>query len=190
MSFKKLIIVLVVALTLELGVFNFTNLSLLLNPNIEKNKKFTLADMEIVNWQSSDGKLISKADPILIIHNVNTEIRTVEVEAQLDKPLPRIAIFYTNDQNKNFNETTMKVYNENLIGDTLLTLNAQVQDIRLDLGEDAGLVLSNLDVTINPARISFSISRVIAILLIYLSAVGLFALQRNPNYHLDKQPPH
>ena len=186
MSFKNFCFVLLVAIVLEIVFFNYTNIKLMLNQNIEKNISIMQEDIEYYNWERRGNLLVSKTDPILIIPNVNSKIKAIKLDMQLNKPIPYIVVFYTDKENEKFGENTMIIYNKNIQGNMLLPLDAEVNDLRIDLGDDEGVILSELKIIINPVTLNFSIYRVIAMLLIYLLSVLLFKLQRNPDYKLDK----
>lgn len=182
----KIVALLAVAVLLELLVFNFTELSILMNPSLEKNISYTLVNMEKVNWKKNNESIISNLDPMLILSDINKEVRTVKISVEANEPIESSTIFYTNSQLKYFSEKGMVIAKGGQ-GVLSISLNNFVKDLRIDVTEKAGLVLSNITVVINPVKIQISFSRIIAVILIYLGTVILFNLQKNPDYQIDQK---
>ncbi|WP_407306646.1 hypothetical protein [Desulfosporosinus sp. SB140] len=181
---KNLLIVLTVALLLEFGVFNFDFISAKVNPNKKYNLTYTMEKMQAVNWTKQDNTLVSRFDPNLIIPSINTMVNKVNITVDADKSISNVVLFYTNNKHINFSAESMITDNETLVTTTTIDLNQQVKDLRIDLGDNPGLVLKKITVIINPIKFNFSISRIIAILLMYLATIGLSALQKGPDYKL------
>ena len=182
---KNGLIVLAVALLLEFGVFNFGYLLAMVNSNAQNNLTYTMEQMEVVNWIKKDNTLISGLDPNLVIPKINTMVKKVEITVDADKPISNVVLFYTNDQHSNFSAETMILGPKTMATTTTTTLNQQVENLRIDLGDDADLTLKKITVIVNPLKSDFSISRIVAILLMYLATIGLSALQKGPDYKLD-----
>ena len=67
---------------------------------------------------------------------------------------------------------------------TLFKLDKEVGPIlRIDLGEDAEVKLSDIHVVVNPVpRLHVSVSRIVAVVLIYVCGSLLFRIQKMPDY--------
>lgn len=183
---RKLVAILAFAVLLELLVFNFSNFSLLMDPSFEKNINYTLEDMQKVNWKKKNESIISDLDPMLILSGINKEVRTVKVSVEANQLIENSTIFYTNSQVKFFSKQGM-VIAKGEQGVFAVTLNKLVKDLRIDLVENEGLVLHNVTVVINPVKIQISFSRIITVLSIYYGMVGLFRLQKSPDYQIDPE---
>lgn len=182
----RIISVLAVAGILELLVFNFTEVSILMNRSIEKNIRYTLADMDKVNWKKNNDSIISDLDPMLILWGINKDVRTVKICVEASQPIESNTIFFTNSEVKYFSELGMVIAKGGQ-GVFAVTVDKLVKDLRIDLVEDEGLVLHNITVIINPVEIQISFSRIITVISIYFGMVGLFRLQKSPNYQIDPQ---
>lgn len=183
MKFRyKLFFITVFAIFLEIVIFNFPYVSGMLNGNIEKNISYNLEDIEKVNWRKVDNSLISEQDPMLTISNIDTYVKDFELSFSIDKKIPFIMIYYTQNEDDTFNDKMSIALTDNLRDKNEIKVNSFVKDLRVDLGDDAGVKLNSLDVVINPVKLNISISRIIAILLIYIVGIGLFYLQRSPNF--------
>lgn len=183
MKFKyKLIYVIMFAIFLEIVVFNYSYIRSMFDKNIEKNVSYTLKDMEKINWTESNNGIISQLDPMLIISDINTYVKDFELTLSMDKNPPFILCYYTKNNEDIFNDK-MSVAVTNIFSDkNNIKVNSYINDLRLDIGDNAGLSLSNLSVIINPVKFDFNIARVITVILIYLIGAGLFFLQRSPIY--------
>lgn len=178
----KLIYVTIFALFVEIVLFNFSYLIDMLDKNIEKNVIYTLKDIEKNNWIQYNNRLISKEDPMLIISDINTYVKDFELSLSIDKKLPFIMCYYTQDKGDIFNDSMSIALVDNLSDKNNIKVNSYVRDLRLDLGDDAGVNLNSLSIIINPVKLNFSIARVITIVLIYITSKGLFYLQKSHSY--------
>lgn len=181
----RIFTIIIFAVVLELLVFNFYAMNMLLSPNLEIDRTYNLSVMDKINWETDGNRFISNPDPILIISNVDTIVKKVKITVLADRPIDNVVLFYTNNQSPNFSEDTLIVDSEQLVKSTSFTLNEKVNAVRIDLGDEAGLTLNDITVVINPFEFHFSYSRVIAILLMYLTIVGLSALQKVPSYQIE-----
>ena len=180
----KIFSVIAIAVLLEFLVFNFSNVFMLLDPNLEKNVSYTLDNMDTINWEKNDETLVSGLDPMLILSGINQEVRSVEISVDADQSIKSSTIFYINNQVKYFSEQGM-VIAKGEQGKVSAPINKYVKDLRIDLVENAGLVLYKITVIINPAKIQISFYRIITIILIYFATIGLFKLQKSPDYQID-----
>jgi len=179
----KFIAVVAIALLIELLVFNFSQVSMLLNSHLSKNACYSLKDMKQVNWENYNDRIISDPDPMLILSGINNEVRVAEIRLEADEPLKSMTVFYTNSQDELFSDKGMIKANAQQ-GVFLVSLNKFVKDLRIDVTENAGLVLHNMTIIINPVKLNISFSRIITVVLIYLSTILLFKLQKSPDYHM------
>lgn len=178
----RLIYVTIFALFVEIVLFNFSYLMGTLDKNIEKNVIYTLKDIEKINWIQNENWFISKEDPMLIISDINTYVKDFELSLSIDKKLPFIMCYYTQDKEDIFNDSMSIALVDNLSDKNHIKVNSYVRGLRLDLGDDAGVNLNNLSIIINPVKLNFSIARVITIVLIYITSKGLFYIQKSHSY--------
>jgi len=181
---KRILSIVIVALIIELLVFNFFNVIHLLDKGLEKNKEYTLEQMEIMNWERSGNDIISGLDPMIIVDDVATVVKEINIECEVNNVIPYIDVFYTNNTYDQFNGELLIHHKQPTNTTATIKINQYVKDLRIDLGDEAGLKLSNIKVIINPTKIDFSLSRVIAMILIYFASIGLFYLQKNPEYKI------
>lgn len=182
---KRGILALLVGVLLEVLYFNFSTLAIRLNPEII-TKSYSLSQMEPVNWVKTGNTLVSGLDPMLQISGVDCFAKTLTIQFNTDSSVESVTIFYTNDQNDIFNGNAMLVRTGTISGLCMFDANVNVKDLRVDLGDMAGTVLNEATVIVNDDSFDFSISRVVAVVLIYFAAVFLFSIQKMPDYHLEK----
>jgi hypothetical protein len=169
-----------VAIALELLCFNFQTLLILLDDNIPKDKSYTLQDMTLINWvDNGDGTYISQTDPQLLIPSEAMRIRRISVSFKAVPAIDICTFYYTDTKN-----VLHSIINKEISkGETAFTPDEQViATTRLDIGETDGVKLSDIKVTINPTDIHISVSRIIAVVLIYVCGSLLFRIQRMPDY--------
>lgn len=181
---KNFFAVIFIALIIEIFVINFSNILAFLNTDLVKNKEYVVRDLKTFNWEYSGEKLVSDLDPMLIIDNIDTYIKEINISLESNKQISYTNIFYTNSDVKNFNGDAVINYNQPLENDTNIEIYKNVKSLRIDLGDEANLEINNLIIKINPVKINFNISRVIAMILIYYSAIVLSYIQKNPKYEV------
>jgi len=137
----KLIYVTIFALFVEIVLFNFSYLMGTLDKTIDKNVIYTLKDIEKINWIQNDNMFISKEDPMLIISDINTYVKDFELSLSIDKKLPFIMCYYTQDKEDIFNDSMSIALVDNLSDKNHIKVNSYVRGLRLDLGDDAGVNL-------------------------------------------------
>jgi len=179
-------VVALAAVAIELVFFQGLNIVKLLWPGYQANILLSLDDFEIANWvRREDGTLESGLDPILVTGRLDARVDVIEVTALASKQIPYIDIFYINEEHPQYGE--LHLHNELKDGNSsVFTLDDDVDNLRIDLGDDAGVILRELTVRINPVEFRPSLSRIIAVILIYWSGVFLFSLQKMPDYHLNE----
>ncbi len=181
----RFFVVFTVSVIIEMVVFQGVTIVNLLDNNIVKNRVYTLLDFEYINWSvNEDDMLVSENDPILVLADVNTYIDSIKIITQMSDQLQYLEVFYVNAQYPNYGDIVKHCdeVNNNAVN---ISIGDDVRDLRIDLGDEAGVILTNIIVTINPVSFHFSFSRVITLLIIYYGAYYLFALQKMPNYNLE-----
>lgn len=184
----KLLIIAVTASVLQLVLWNWPNWSFLLDDTVQKNLVYTLQDFQIQNWTEQNGQMTSGHDPMLMRDGIDGYVRQVRIELEADPLPPYLQVYYTNPAHPAYDGEAV-VTAQQVSSITVIDVNAEVQNLRIDLGDDSGTVLTGLTVTVNPVELHFSIAIIVAVILIYFSGKLLFSLQRAPNYGIaDIQP--
>lgn len=186
MNPKRIIGVLFIACCIEVFGINFSNILSLADNSVEKNREYSLQDMQAVNWKQEDGHLISQYDPNLIVEDVDTFIKKMKLKISSNQEIPYIQVFYTNNENENFNGELLVEYGQPVKEEVEISLDQHVNNLRIDLGDEEGMMLDDIKVVINPVNFNFSISRIVAMILIYVLSIGLFYLQKNPDYNINE----
>lgn len=182
-SMCQFILVCVVAVVLEVLVFNFNYFYMTYLVKTDTNVTYTIEDATLMNWEPVGENYISKADPIMVFPDIHANVHSVQISGNTVPLVTNLAVFYENSETKPLG--TGKVVLKNgapVNGSWSVYVNARAEQLRIDLGDSQGTVLSDFKLIVNPAKFQFSISRFVAMILIYLVAAGLFALQKRPNY--------
>lgn len=174
------------AIALECFVFNFSFIKSLVNASKIYNVEYHLENMSMIHWtQMADG-FYSDEDPQLIIENVDTKVDSINIQYHIEGHISQITLYYTNTENQSF-DAGFGVQADSVLQDnTNIKVDGYVKDLRVDLGEEPNLLLNDVTVVINPVTFCFSWSRFIAVLMIYLSAKGLFHLQSPLDFSLEE----
>lgn len=178
-------VVLICAILLECFYFNFTFFNRVLFQHSRMSTQ-VLDDFETVSWRYHETGMISENDAQLIFAGLNEEVG--EFTVYLDSmPLPKyIDFFYTNEDHPFFTGDSLirvECHGKNIIK---IPVHTEVQNYRLDLGDDPGVVLTSLRVVKDESSFSFSFSRVLTVVLIWLVGTFLFGMQKMPDYHLER----
>lgn len=185
-ALKKILIVIIFAFLIELIIFNYVEVKNELNSSVQKNIVYNIKDIKKVNWSVKNRKLISNLDPILELENLNTEVKNINIQLKGKNDIPYIDLFWTEEKNEVFNADKINRINTNIKGsfnqEIKIELNKQVEDLRIDLGDNPGLELDEIKIIINYSHIRLNYARIIAMLLIYVTSKFLFSLQQNPKY--------
>ncbi len=192
-NFKKSILVflcvVILSTLIEIIIFNFSYL----NDKFIKKVKTTYCqedNISYVNWQeSTDTQKVSLVDSMIILNNLNTKISKVKIDVNLNEnvKVPYTDIFYTTQEIGQFNGDLV-IHDKNKYDKSIeININKDVKDLRIDLGDQAGLILNDIKIIINPLDFHISISRIVTMIIIYYLSIFLFSLQRNPNYQLDNK---
>ena len=182
--FLKTLLVLAIACVLEFVVFNFSAFQSAFFSNNDNKVVLSQKDFTTVNWSEENGVLVSGVDPQLISKQLNTDVETVYIKGTTNVNVS-ISLFYKVDGQTDFTADQMVSMGETALkpGATL-RIGKKIDSMRIDLGENAGLTLSDLEVCLNYVPYNFSIARIIAVLIIYWGSVGLFALQKSKGYEI------
>ena len=183
---KRIVIILISALLLELFYFNADYFYKMLRRERSYNVVFSLNNLEMLNWERTPEGMCSQPDPILFRQGINMDVTMVEIVARADRTIPYVFVFYTNANYPEFCEQTMVLAGDKGEGKFVAQLPGQIQDIRVDLGDDPGLRLYDLTICLNPLRFRFSVARFVAMLVICFGFWGLTRLQSSPEYILIK----
>lgn len=183
-KFLKIILLIIFALTLELGYFNLNYFISYLNKNQNNNIRYSLNDVTFNNWERLNEKeYISYTDSNIIIENLDTYVDEVYIEYNVNTQIPVIDVFYTIDNNQYFTADNMITIN-NPNDKLTMNINKYVASLRVDLSDLEGLIIDEFTIIINPIELKFNIYRVIAMIMIYVSFKSLFLLQKNPKYDI------
>ena len=186
----RILVIAIAAAAIQFVLLNWSSWKLLLDDTMQKNKAFSLQDFELVNWMEKDRETISLQDPMLIHKDINMLIEQIQINFESDPLPPYVQVYYTSSNHKSFyEEAVVKMQGANPT--ITVEINEKVKDLRIDLGDDPGIVLQSLTVTINPVEFHFSIAIEVAVIMIVLGGALLFSLQREPDYGLsDKLDEH
>lgn len=183
---KRFFVVLIYSALIELIVFQSVNIWKIYRPNSNANQTYTLSDFEVANWQpNEDGTFTSAVDPILVCVLDGQKIDEISIVITASQSIPYIEVFYLNEKYVNYGEVMIRC-DEVKDNRASIDINDKVKALRLDLGDDPGVILSELSVVVNPVEINISISRIVAMMMIYWCGVFLFSLQKMPDYRLEK----
>lgn len=177
---SKVLLSVCVAVLLEVVVFNFDVWGTKLKAEQLQTAAFSLEDLTPVNWYMEDGVYISDVDPQLFVPTDPMWLSSVSIQYITEPQVTDCAFYYSNP------DQTVSVLNNIDISDgqTVFKLDKEIGPIlRVDLGEEAGVRLSAIRVIINPMpQLHISISRIVAVVMIYVCGSLLFRIQRMPDY--------
>lgn len=178
-------IVILISIFLECCVFNYKYILSILDSSKEYNINFREDEILKINWKEKNGIWLSESDPQLIIESVDKYVDEVLISYSIDPPIDNILLFYTNNEIKEINGELLILAPEVGREKTSIKVKDYIGILRIDLGEEAKTQLRKIEITLNPANFQFSISRVVACLLIYLITKVLFIIQKIPDFELD-----
>lgn len=186
-SLAAFLAVTLVAFALELFVFNFQSFREMASSAAVKDCTLTLEDFDKLNWTEQQDGYVSEADPILVYAGLNSRIDRLTLSFTAEGAVPYVDLFYTDENTSSFSGDRMTRVPLSDGNSCTVTLNATANDLRIDLGDDPGLRLQALTVTINSTQIHLSAARIIAVIVIFFLGRFLFSLQREPDYGLPEQ---
>ncbi len=182
----RIIVSVFISILIEVFFFNFSVWSAQIRgitPMIIEKEQFSY-----LNWDETSGQLVSLPDPIVYIEGMDVNVRAMTLELDAE-PMPQTCtIFYTTQQGETFSGEKMLIQEldpKTGRSDVRLPTKDPVFAIRIDPGEDAGIILNNVSIHINEFLWNISLSRIIAMLVIYWGVVGLMKLQKSPDYGID-----
>lgn len=178
--------ILAIAIGIEILVFDFSDVKNIITNSgqILQNEFYTMETSRLENWTQEQGVYVSEPDPMIIIENVNQYVNNVEIDVIRKNGFKEpITVFYSTDMFSAPIELLSIELNNNR--ETIYIRN-NVYSLRVDLGETAGSSLEDCIVTINPCKLHFSLSRVVAMMIIYYLTGMLFCLHKSPDYGLEK----
>lgn len=182
----RVLITVLISVAIEFVVFQGPRVWKLYKPDSNANQVYYLDSFEAANWEvESDGTLVSLADPMLVLEINNQDIDMLKIQVDASGIIPYVDIFYINDRYPNYGDRHTH-YEDLQNNQATIELDDYVQALRIDLGDDPGLRLKEMRVTLNPVSIDVSLSRIIAMIAIYWCGVFLFSLQKMPDYGLDR----
>lgn len=180
---RNVFLVFLFAFFMEVVVFNWDMVKTYIEPEKKLSVVFTLDDLELLNWEETEGGYISRSDPIIYKSGINTEIENISFMYIPDQEIQNVTIFCINEEYPVPSVENMITFSKVKVNQKL-SINKMAQDIRIDLGEKEGLKLQQFTMKINSAEWSISMARIIAIVLIYVFSVMLFRLQKSPDYEI------
>ena len=183
----RFFIVLLLSAVIEIVVFQGANILKQYKYGDTANQVYHLDAFEVYNWEEQpDGSWLSLHDPMLFLELENRNVDVLRLQTEVLRNIPYVDIFYINDQFANYGDVYQSC--ETTSDDSIvIAIGDQVDTLRIDLGDDAGISLNELTVTINPVSVGFSVSRVIAMLVIYWGTFGLSLLQKSPDYGITEK---
>lgn len=181
----RILIVALVSALIESFVFNIDYFIVKAKSDSRVNIVLKTEDFTVYNWDADNGKMVSMYDPILAVEDFNGYIDTIKIQLLVDGYLPYVDVYYSNEENPVMGEDTQFRLAELCEdGSYYVRVDKYVEELRIDLGDEAGLILDDISVLINENVFSFSLARFVTMNLIYWFAVLLFAAQRLPKYNI------
>lgn len=182
------VIVILIAAIIEMYIINGNYwLKWLEMGDAKQNLHYTLEDAELLNWDTSGEKPVTMFDPIILINDIDTTIDTICIKVNAQGDIPYIDIFYINDEHKIPDyDNLIKVQPPFEYDNIVIDVNQYINLLRIDLGDFEGLVVQDFELIINENVFSFSLVRMIAIIMIYYATVFLFKLQDTPKYMVSE----
>ena len=178
---KKTVLVVLFAVVLEFGYFNFSSWRIRLDPNIEKDITLSLQDGYPVNWEEKDGVLYGLEDPQVIFELPAMQIQTVELHLN-DADGVEACLFYYTDADGVVQAVSGEEKQKSLYH--FIVKDNSAGAVRFDTESTKQMKLKGFEMVINPTEWDISISRIVAVILIYLVGALLFQTQKMPDYEV------
>ena len=173
-----------VPIGIELVFFNVDVLKL--KAVSAERRIYQVEDFQYQNWEKTDTSMISEPDPILYVENVDLDIYTLDMLFRATPMPTQCTFFYTSEAGEVFSSGKMTFLP---ITDGIASISfpdgVKTVAFRIDLGEEAGTTLDDISVIVNDTSWHISISRVVAMLIIYWGTKSLMCLQKSPDYGLE-----
>lgn len=176
----KVLLSLCVAILLEAAVFNFDVWQVRFDPNQPESAEYTAEDLTFVNWQTDGDGYVSDADPQIFVPTGSMRINSVSIEITSEPEMTECMLYFSNPDGTVSARENADIHK----ACTVFKLRENVgPTLRIDPGEKAGLHLSAIRVVVNPQpQLHISVSRIAAVVLIYICGSLLFRIQRMPDY--------
>lgn len=183
----EFVVLLLVWIVLEFGVFNFDTTKARFIYTDQVHIDFGQEEMTKINWTENGEILVSEQDPQLIFEDLNQYIGQIEISYESSAAINDIAVFYTTDEEPVFSDRLFVQSLEVGQNGATLNINSYVKDLRVDLGDTAGVSFKNIHFAIMPLPFQISIARLVAILFIFYMSKILFAIQAPLDFGFDME---
>lgn len=177
---KKIAGPVLAAVLIEVALFNFAPLVSLFKGT--KPMEFSAGDLSFMNWTETEDGWISQADPMIMLENLSVMADTFTIRLTAQPQPDSYTIFYTEGV-ETFSEKNM-IITTDMTGNDTFPLGQRISAIRVDPGEEAGIVLQDVTFIFNNPSWDISISRIVAMLVIWWGTKFLMSLQKAPDYGL------
>jgi len=118
---------------------------------------FEKEDVILYNWNKEGERLISGEDPQIILMGIQGYVNNLQLDIVLesiDSANNNILIYYTEMQDEVFTpEKCIKVNADKTSTQIPINIHRKVQDLRIDVVEEAGVKCQFTDIQINPRKI-------------------------------------
>lgn len=177
---KRTVVICLIAALLEIFYFNFSTVQMMTGEQEEKNLIYHESDFSFVDWEQQGDTFISTSiDPQILIGLDGMKINSVLLQADTIPEIDSYQFYYTNEHGEVAVVNGSRIKN----GAIMFYVNDWSANwIRIDIGDTPGIQLGGFTVTVNPVQWHISLSRIIAVVLIYLLGSLLFRIQRMPDY--------
>ena len=181
---KNAVIMLVIGFVLEVGYFQFPTLYNCFCGKTPQ-KEYVLSQMQPINWHMDGAFWVSESDPAHIITNINCYVNTLDVYFDSKSEVNGVTVFYTNDTYPEIEDNTT-IHISGLIDEHFrINVKDNVDDMRIDIGEEAGMELHDAKIVVNNRKFELSYSRILLLMMVYVLGAGLFRLQKMPDYKVE-----
>lgn len=186
-NFFEFAALLVLWIALECFVFNFNATKARLVYSGQTNIDLDQEEMKKINWVQNGDTLVSKEDPQLIFEDLRQYVGQITIFYESSAPVNDIAVFYTTDEVSEFGAELFAQSLQPEQKGTTLKIDSYVKDLRVDLGDAAGVSFENIHIRIEPLTIQISLARLVAILFIFYMSKLLFAIQAPLDFGFDME---
>lgn len=181
--FKKIVLPILISVLIEVLVFNFAPLlSMIKN---EEPVEFTADELTFVNWEESNNGRLSQTDASIFIENisVNADTLTVHMTAH---PQPGSYKLFLAKGGEYFSAENMLV-TSNMTGDDSFQLERNISAVCVNLGENVGVELEDISFVFSNSSVEVSLSRIVAMLVIWWGTKFLMSMQKAPDYGMEQK---
>lgn len=183
-GFLKFLKVLVVCILIEVLVLDLGNAISMVKAyqSGDFNQTIPLEKCEMINWVQMDNKMVSTEDPMLIYEPVDRFVNEVKLLLKSDEYIKELSVFYEvsiNDHFETVGPIKVEQFKDN---EFIIPIGERIHLLRIDIGELAGTVIYDCKIVLNPIYCPISLSRIVAMLIIYYVTSMLFKLNESPDY--------